>query len=190
MIFTVTGASGVGKTSVMRRLMGLSGVCVSNGPTTRAPRESDLPGEYLYLASHEDFEKMGRDGGYAWRVEFSGRLYGSLNRVIESELRSARVALLSITPDCVTTLHAFARERGLESHVRSVYMLSPGADVLIQRMHVNRRESHEAARAKTERCSGWDLDALNQRHYHAYIPDRDDLEEKITRATHALKHPW
>lgn len=88
-IISITGPSGVGKTTLARELLRTHpdwGIVVSI--TTREPRPSDLRGEYRYI-SHEEFEEREAREEFIWAAEVhgirNGTLFASIDEALEQE---------------------------------------------------------------------------------------------------------
>jgi guanylate kinase len=79
MIFVVCGPGGVGKGTLVKRVLELVGdVTLSRSWTTRSPRYGEDPGAYVFVG-REDFEAKVRAGGFLEWTEFpgTGHLYGT-----------------------------------------------------------------------------------------------------------------
>ena len=73
----LSGAGGVGKGAIARRLIERDGqLWLSRSWTSRERRTDDAPDAYHYV-SRDDFEAHRRDGGFLEWNEFSGNLYGT-----------------------------------------------------------------------------------------------------------------
>ncbi len=82
----VTSPSGVGKTTLVRRLLSaFSDLTVSVSYTTRAPREGERDGTDYHFVSPETFTAMIRRDAFAEWAEVHGQRYGtSLERIHEA----------------------------------------------------------------------------------------------------------
>ncbi|MCR4256408.1 MAG: hypothetical protein NUW08_01750 [Candidatus Uhrbacteria bacterium] len=193
-LITFTASSGGGKTSVMKRLLEeIPGSRLLRSGTTRAPRASDAEGEYLYLAETEFLLRKERSE-FAWDANFGSARYGTLKIDLRLALASDNTHFAAIVPQIVPTLHEFASVEGFATCVRSIYIKSPGRDILLRRLTVDRGESLELAMQKIEECASWDKIAINRRHNgrfaYLFVGDRDDFEEKYLSVLKDVNRPW
>jgi len=113
MIVTLTGASGVGKSTIGKWLRTFL-VCFLKpiqSLTTREPRESDPFDEYTYVSS-EEFEKMKIEGKFIWEVCPHGTYYygTTLESLQEARQNPDKVFLMILEPRSVKTLLLYAKE--------------------------------------------------------------------------------
>lgn len=77
MIIVVSGPGGVGKGTVVRRLIdGDPDLWLSRSWTTRAPRPGEAPDAYEFVTRHQ-FEERIAANGFLEHAEFLGDLYGT-----------------------------------------------------------------------------------------------------------------
>ena len=77
-LFAVSGPSGVGKNTVLNRIMQLrENVQYSISATSRAMRPGEVDGKSYYFVTREAFEKMIEDGELLEHAEYVGNYYGT-----------------------------------------------------------------------------------------------------------------
>ncbi len=96
-VFVVTGPSGVGKGTLIARLLELvPELELSISATTRAPRQGERDGlEYHFLEPGE-FERRVRDGDFLEHATYSGHRYGTLRSEVDRRLAAGRSVVLEI----------------------------------------------------------------------------------------------
>jgi guanylate kinase len=191
---TLTGPAAVGKTSIMKRLLReIPGSRLVRSTTTRAPRSNDEPGEYQCLPENE-FRDLVTKEAFAWVTSFADKLYGTLKTDLRLALASDKLHFAAIVPSTIPILHEFASVEGLATCVRSIYIKSPGSDILLRRLVEDRGEPKDVALRKIEECASWDKIAFNTlghgRSPYLFVGDRDDFEEKYLSVLKYVQRPW
>ena len=93
----ITGPSGVGKGTLVARLLGRHPeIWLSISATTRAPRPGEEDGRHYRFLSREAFEAQVAAGGFLEWAEFAGNLYGTPRQPVEEQLAAGRPVLLEI----------------------------------------------------------------------------------------------
>jgi guanylate kinase len=93
----VSGPSGVGKTSVVDRLLLLDPRCVrSVSATTRAPRGGEIDGESYSFVSERKFEELQQRGELAESAIYNGHWYGTPKSFLEERIASGLSVILNI----------------------------------------------------------------------------------------------
>lgn len=190
MLFTVSGVSAVGKTSLFEMALAqIPHVALLRSYTTREPRENDLPGEYTYLSDREWRDRELR-GEFSWKVPVRGKMYGTRRDDVREALRSEHPVLAAIVPDRVQAIHSLADSFGLARNVRSIYILAPDRRVLLSRLTERRGLSAEDARKEVERFADWDHAAIRERRFsYVYLKDRNSLDDKFNELRSILLRP-
>ncbi len=121
-LITITAPTGVGKTRLAQGLLEhIPHAKLLESVTTRAPRPSDLPGEYFYV-SETEFERMRDTGEFLWTVMPSRHgWYGTRKRDVEEALRHG-VYISLLVPDKVEEIRHYATQLGKEDRVCSLYL--------------------------------------------------------------------
>lgn len=96
-LFVVSGPSGVGKSTLLKRaLERIPDLSFSVSATTRAPREGERDGVDYHFLSDEGFAAKRADGAFLEHATVYGRSYGTLRAPVERELDAGRSILLDI----------------------------------------------------------------------------------------------
>ena len=165
MVVTISGSSGVGKTTIEKNLLKrLANAEVVVSVTTRKKRNNDNPGEYQYVSKFW-FRLLDKLGAFLWTVNIHGNLYGTLESSVRKALkRYDDFSLMILVPDRVKNLMSYARERGYEESVKSFYILSPSPEILKKRLQ-DRGDSEFEIAKRIRDCKQWD----NQAGADAYV---------------------
>ena len=96
-LILVTGPSGVGKGTLVSRLMQRHpDLWLSVSATTRSPRAGEEEGRHYFFLSREAFERQVAAGGFLEWAEFAGNLYGTPRAAVQERLDAGRPVLLEI----------------------------------------------------------------------------------------------
>ncbi len=96
-LFVVTGASGTGKTTLVKEAFSvLPELKFSVSATTRAPRKGETDGVEYHFISLDEFEKMREQGNFLEWAKVYGNFYGTPRAPIEEALLRGQSILLEI----------------------------------------------------------------------------------------------
>jgi guanylate kinase len=143
-VLVITGPSGVGKGTLIQRLLNeLPGAELSVSATTRPPRDGEVNGrDYHFLAASE-FERRVRRGEFVEHAEYAGNRYGTLRSELQ---RPARLIVLEIDLQGARQLRATMPE------AEQVFIAPPNDDLdeLARRLVARGDESGEQIRVWLE----------------------------------------
>lgn len=96
-LFVISGPSGVGKGTVIARLLADDpNTWKSVSATTRSPREGEIDGVDYYFVDRKDFERTAEGGGFLEWAEYSGNLYGTPVASVQRQLDAGKNVILEI----------------------------------------------------------------------------------------------
>lgn len=126
MIVTLTGPTASGKTSIARRLLEeIPDSSMVLSLTTRAPRPTDVPGEYRYV-THEEFENLNKQNLFEWSVPHKDQWYGTLKETLHETISNPnRVWIMILVLDAVATARTFLQKHDALSHHKPFFILVP-----------------------------------------------------------------
>lgn len=98
-LFVISGASGVGKSTVLSKVMAQrSDLCFSVSATTRQPRPGEVDGQSYYFITKEKFEDMIRREEFLEYDAHMDNYYGTPRAQLEEKLKTGSV-ILDIEPN-------------------------------------------------------------------------------------------
>jgi len=173
-ILTFTGASGSGKSSIAKSL----GFPLVLSTTTRAPRPSDLPGEYEYLDrkyfDSNSFNPVEARNDFLWIKEYGGNYYSTRYDSINRALNSPENYIMILVPEVLPPLLDYAgKEKVLPFYIRS-----PDEAVLRSRLE-KRGEREDSIERRLKESKDWDMQAGESGIPYFYITNNDALEEAV-----------
>jgi guanylate kinase len=96
-VFVITGPSGVGKGTLIARLLErVPELELSVSATTREPREGEGDGRDYHFLDQAEFDRRARQGEFLEHATYSGNRYGTLRSDVEERLARGRSVVLEI----------------------------------------------------------------------------------------------
>jgi guanylate kinase len=154
-LFVVTGPSGAGKGTLIRKLVReRTDLKVAVSATTRARRPGEEDGRDYYFLTEDEFLRRVEAGDFVEHVEYvSGHRYGTLRDEVDRILASGRSAVLELetegakevqrtSPDAVTIFVQAPSFDELERRLRERATESAGE--IGERLDLARRQAEEA----------------------------------------------
>ncbi len=139
--FVVTGPSGAGKTSVIRRVMeSVPALAFSVSHTTRPKREGEVAGADYVFISESEFQRLVQQHAFVEHVVYSGARYGTSRAQLEESFRRGTDVILNVEVEGARSL----RTVGLNRHPIVYVFLAPSTlDRLAERLRARGTESEE-----------------------------------------------
>lgn len=92
----LSGPSGSGKGTIVRKLINNENMVLSISATTRAPREGEKEGVHYFYRTKEEFEQMIKENALLEYAEFCGNYYGTPKAFIEETTSNGKDVILEI----------------------------------------------------------------------------------------------
>ena len=163
-LFVISGASGVGKSTVLKQVMAVrSDLRFSVSATTRKPRPGEVEGESYYFVTKERFEEMIAQDAFLEYDAHMDNYYGTPAAQLEEKLETGSV-ILDIEPN-----GAFA-VRSKRPDAILIFIAPPSLQELEQRLRSRGDTSEDQIRLRLDRVQ-WEMD--QSKHYdHIVINDQ------------------
>jgi len=145
-LLVLSGPSGVGKTTIAKRIRELPGVVRVMTTTTRGRRPQEVDGKDYRFLTRAEFEAELARGGFLEHAEIDGNLYGTPKAEIEKQLSAGKVVLVDIDPQGAKSVKAL----GLPAFF--VFIAPPDMEELKRRLLGRKSESPDAVRMRLERA--------------------------------------
>lgn len=156
--FIICGPSGVGKGTVVARLLASDPTLYfSVSATTRAPRPGELDGKHYHFLSREQFDRWVDEDAFLEYAEFVGNRYGTPKKFVDDAMMQGRDAILDIEIQGAEQVHQKRPE------VVRIYVAPPSWEELERRLIGRGTEDMEKvqsrlARGKEEFLAAKDFD--------------------------------
>lgn len=144
--FIICGPSGVGKGTVVSRLMEADPTLYfSVSATTRAPRAGEADGVHYHFLTRERFQEWIDAGDFLEHAQFVGNFYGTPRRYVDEAMDQGRDVLLDIEIQGAEQIHQKRPEA-----VR-IYIAPPSWEELERRLTGRGTEDTEKIRSRLAR---------------------------------------
>ena len=95
-LIVISGFSGSGKGTVVKKLVEKYDYSLSISATTRAPREGEVDGKDYYFKSVEDFKSLIDYNGLIEWAQYVENFYGTPRKFVEDEIAAGKNVILEI----------------------------------------------------------------------------------------------
>ena len=148
-LLIISGPSGVGKTTVCKRLVEELDAFLSVSWTTRPRRDNEVDGQDYHFISTETFEReLERGGLLEYAQVYGGHYYGTPARPALDALAAGRVVILEIEIDGTRqVVRRFPEAVG-------IYILAPSPVDQTDRLVGRQMDSAEAIRERLAKADG------------------------------------
>jgi guanylate kinase len=144
-VFVITGPSGVGKGTLISRLLNrVPDLELSISATTREPREGEVDGRDYHFLTREEFDRRIEAEDFLEFATYSGNRYGTLRSEVRHRLEAGRSVVLEIEVQGARQVRAAMRESV------QVFIAPPDPAVLRERLLSRGADSAEAIDARLE----------------------------------------
>ena len=165
-LIVVSGASGVGKNTVLGKLMKMrKDIAFSVSATTRDPRPDEIDGVHYYFVTKERFREMIAQGEFLEYDEHNETLYGTPRAQAMEKLEKGSV-LLDIEPKGAAQVKQAAPEAVL------IFIMPPSMEELERRLRGRGDTSEDQIRLRLNRAT-WEME---QRSWYNYVVVNDDAD--------------
>ncbi len=162
-LFVVTGASGTGKTTLVKEALAtIPALSFSVSATTRAPRVGEVSGRDYHFVSQERYAEMVEAGAFLEWAEVYGNRYGTLRAPVEEALARGESILLEIDAQ------GAAQVRAALPDAVFIFILPPSIDTIEARLRGRSTDSEAIiqrrladARLQLSRCGEFEYLLVN-----------------------------
>ena len=165
-LFIISGASGVGKGTVLKAIMQQrEDLMFSVSATTRLPREGEVDGIHYYFVTKEVFEDMIQRGEFLEYDAHAANYYGTLKGQAEAKMKTGHV-LLDIEPKGAAQVRKAAPDATL------IFIMPPSMEELERRLRGRGDTSEEQIKMRMERAV-WEME---QQSWYDHVVVNDQVD--------------
>lgn len=176
LLIVLSGPSGVGKGTIVKRLLSDGNYCLSVSCTTRAPRAGEQDGREYFFITREKFKSMIEGGGFLEYSNHFENYYGTPREFVENKLRTNDV-ILEIEVDGALKVKKAHPEALL------IMILPPDKDALRARLTGRETESPEKIEERLRRME-YEVSLADQ---YDYTVINDDLNAAVKEIENIIK---
>lgn len=171
-LFIISGASGVGKSTVLKKVMdGRPDLQFSVSATTRAARPGEQEGVHYYFVTAEQFEKMIAEDAFLEYDAHNKNYYGTPAQQVEDKLQKGHV-ILDIEP-----VGAFNVQKK-RPDATLIFIEAPSWEELERRLRGRGDTPEDQIAMRLERAK-WELEQKEKYHYVVVNDQAQACADKI-----------
>ncbi len=165
-LFVISGASGVGKSTVLSKVMeGRADLAFSVSATTRAPRPGEVDGKSYYFVTKERFQEMIAADEFLEYDAHMENYYGTPEKQVDQKLCNGSV-ILDIEPNGALNVRARRPDATL------IFIMPPTREELERRLRDRGDTSEDQIQIRMKRAN-WEMD---QSVWYDYVVINDQVE--------------
>jgi guanylate kinase len=180
LLLIVSGPSGVGKSTIVNRMLDQLDARLSVSLTTRPQADTETDGEHYHFVDDASFTAArDRDELLEWAL-VHGNYYATPRTPVVEALRDGRVVILEIDVEGARQVKAKLPE------ARAIFVLPPDEQALLDRLRSRRREDEATIQRRFARAQQEIDDARGCGVYDTFLVNRD-LDRAVAEAVHAVQ---
>lgn len=182
-LIVVSGFSGAGKGTIVKRLVEKYNYSLSVSATTREPRAGEEDGKDYYFKSVPEFQNLIDYNGFIEWAQYVDNYYGTPRKFVEDEMKAGRDVILEIEVQGAMNIRKQYPDAIL------IFVTAPDANCLRERLTGRGTESEEVI-AKRMKRAAQEADDMEKYDYvvvNDVIEDCVDTVNSIIVANKCLK---
>jgi len=165
-LIVISGFSGVGKGTVVKKLIEKYHYSLSISATTRAPRPGEIDGKDYYFKSVEEFRNLIDYNGFIEWAQYVENYYGTPRKYVEDELEQGHNVILEI--EVQGAMHI--KEQYPDAVL--IFLTAPDAASLKKRLEGRGTEEPKVIAKRLKRA----YEETDDMSHYDYLVVNDDLE--------------
>ena len=176
-LFVISGASGVGKSTILKRVMEAEPkLQFSVSATSRAPREGETNGVQYFFISEDAFKQMITQGAFVEYDYHMGNYYGTLKSEIFNKTQQGNM-ILDVEPV------GAMRVREIYPDAKLIFIAPPSMEVLNARLRSRNDTPEDQIAVRAERAA-WEN---SQQDKYDYVVVNDVLDDAVAQVLQIIR---
>ncbi len=177
-LFVISGASGVGKSTVLSKVMAArEDLSFSVSATTRAPRPGEQDGVHYYFITKEQFEEMIARDAFLEYDNHNKNYYGTPIAQLEEKMKTGHV-ILDIEPVGARNVKDKRPDATL------IFILPPSTEELERRLRSRGDTPEDQIQIRLERAK-WEMDQVS---WYDYAVTNNQVETCAEEILNIIAH--
>jgi len=168
-VLIISGPSGSGKSSIVRRLKSDPRVVFSISATTRKPRAGEVDGVDYHFLTQAQFREHIAQGKFIEHAEVHGNLYGTLREPMDAAVEAGKVYLVEIDVQGAMQL----KELGVDAEY--VFVAPPDMDELRRRLVTRGTDAPDVIERRLKKAN----DEMLESHRYTHCITNEDLDAAV-----------
>lgn len=165
-LIVISGFSGVGKGTVVKKLIEKYHYSLSVSATTRAPRPGEVDGKDYYFKSVEEFRNLIDYNGFIEWAQYVENYYGTPRKYVEDELEQGHNVILEIE------VQGAMRIKEQYPDAVLIFLTAPDAESLKKRLEGRGTEEPKVIAKRLKRA----YEETEDMPFYDYLVVNDDLD--------------
>jgi len=178
-LFVLTGPSGVGKNTIIYRVLDeAGGIVESVSVTTRKQREGERDGVDYFFTDRDSFEKMRSKKHFIESAEFAGNYYGTPRNWVENRIVEGLDVVL------VIEVQGAKQVKQQFPNAILIFLAPPSMDVLEKRLRNRATEAEDVIAMRLDKA-GQEMKERDLFHYEVVNDDMDQAVNNVLSIVYA-----
>ncbi|MCL2355800.1 MAG: guanylate kinase [Defluviitaleaceae bacterium] len=172
LLVIISGPSGSGKGTVVKRLSPENGYALSISVTTRAPREGEVHGRDYFFATEDEFKNLRAENALLEHAAYVGNFYGTPRKYVEEQIENGKIVVLEID------VHGALQVKEKFPAAVLIFLIPPSLPELSARLNNRGTEDAVTIEARLKRALE-EVPLINRYNYLVVNDDIPDAVHKI-----------
>lgn len=178
LIIVISAPSGVGKTTLSKRLLQVSSsFTYSVSFTTRAPRKNEIEGVDYYFISQEEFKKMIEEDKFVEWAQVHGELYGTSVEFLDKAIETKKDVVLEVDVQGGVKIKKRYPEAVL------IFLLPPSWQELEKRLNKRATEVIVKIRERIKQAKK----EITYAHYYDYLVVNNEINKALSEISSIVR---
>jgi guanylate kinase len=179
LLVVVSGPSGVGKSTVVKRLLKLDkDLKLSVSATTRPPRPGETDGEHYFFISQEEFDKNVKANDFLEWAQVHNYYYGTPLGWLKGELSKGKTIVCEVDVQGAASMKEVVEKGKLAAAAVFIFLIPPSVDILAFRLKKRKTEDEEVVNYRL-RAAIAELQVMEKYDYIVVNDKVESASEKI-----------